>query len=348
MKIVDLFCGAGGMSLGFEEEGFKSVLAVDLWEDAIKTYNFNRKHQTAKCIDIHELDDSYLDSLKSDSKIHGIIGGPPCQGFSSVGKRDENDNRNSLYLEYVRFVEKLTPDFFVLENVKGLLTLANGYYKRDIIDRFNEIGYNVNFQILKASDFGVPQNRQRVFFVGLRRDIFGEGLFFDFPKPYDYKISTAEALSDLPSLSENEHNNIFKSQPNNNYQLKMRNSDFVHNHEITHHTKNTIDIISKVKDGGSILDLDPSFYSVRNYKTTFKRMNSKEPSITIDCGHRNYFHFEENRVPTVRESARLQSFFDSYVFKGSKTSQYVQVGNAVPPLLAKVIATQLKKLYKEI
>lgn len=198
--------------------------------------------------------------------------------------------------------------------------------------------------MLLASDYGVAQNRHRVFFVGLRKDIFGD-TFFEFPEGNPLNsVSTSEALSDLPSLDNGDNSEVYKTEPQNEYQRIMReNSNKITNNDITNHTEQTKNIIAMVPDGGNIKDLPEEYYKVRNYSSAFKRMNSKKPSTTIDCGHRNYFHYKENRVPTVRESARIQSFPDDYFFTGNKTSQYTQVGNAVPVKLAETIALQIKK-----
>ena len=347
-KIIDLFCGAGGFSLGFEHEGFHSVLAIDKWKDAVDTYNYNRKDNCALNIDIHDYTDQKIDALIAKEKVDGIIGGPPCQGFSLVGKRETGDERNSLYLEYVRFVAKIKPSFFILENVKGLLSMENGLYKKDIIKRFGDLGYNVSYKLLRASDYGVPQSRERVIFVGLNRDKFKND-FFDFDKiKKQPMVSTFDALSDLPSLDNGEPSASYRIEPQNSYQKKMRkNCSCLTNNEITHHTDQTINIISKIKDGGNIKDLPEEYYKVRNYNAAFKRMNSKLPSGTIDCGHRNYFHYKENRIPTARESARIQSFPDTYFFTGNKSSQYTQVGNAVPVILAEQIAKAIKEYLEE-
>ncbi|KAB2174512.1 DNA cytosine methyltransferase [Staphylococcus epidermidis] len=343
MKIIDLFSGAGGLSLGFENCGFETVLAIDKWKDAIETFNFNHKEKIGSTIDIHKFTNN--DILKYKRDVIGIIGGPPCQGFSLVGTRDTNDPRNSLYIEYVRFVDQIRPKFFVLENVSGLLSLEKGLFKDDILERFNNLGYNVEYKLLTASDYGVPQSRKRVFFVGLRKDIFND-IYFNFDNlPKANIISTQEAMSDLPKAVNHKNLIEYKTKATNDFQRRMRkNSKGLLNHEITNHTQKTIEIISQVPDGGGIKDLPEELYKIRNYNNAFRRMNSKLPSNTIDCGHRNYFHYEENRVPTVRESARIQSFPDTYVFRGSKTSQYTQVGNAVPPLLSEIIASEIKKL----
>lgn len=337
-KIIDLFCGAGGLSLGFEKAGFEIEFAIDMWEDAIDTYNQNHINKVARCQDIHELTNEYLKSLKG--KITGVIGGPPCQGYSTVGTRDVNDPRNHLYLEYCRVVENVEPEFFVIENVRGLLTLGKGAFKDDIITRFSNLGYNVTYRLVNASDYGVPQNRYRVFFVGIKNKDFV------FPEKFDYKVSSSEAISDLPSLENFDlFSDYYISDPQNSYQKMMReNSTGLLNHEPTKHSEQTKKIIGMIPDGGKISDLPEEYWNIRKYNKAFQRMNSQLPSNTIDTGHRNYFHYAENRVPSVRESARLQSFPDDFIFTGSKTSQYKQVGNAVPPLLAKVIAEAIIKL----
>ena len=341
-NIIDLFCGCGGLSKGFEKAGFNVVAAIDMWEDAVNTYNKNNKDKVAQCEDIHNWDEKYLKKLKEKNKIVGVVGGPPCQGYSTVGTRDVNDPRNHLYKEYCRVVETLDPDFFVIENVKGLTTLSGGAFKDDIINRFSKLGYTVNYEILNAADYGVPQNRYRVFFVGMKNKKY------IFPKKHNKKITTEEALSDLPPLENSEAKTEYLSKPLNDYQKQMRNNSVVlSNHEGTAHSNQTKEIISKIKDGGSIKDLPREFWEVRKYNKAFERMNSKGQSNTVDTGHRNYFHYKENRIPSVRENARLQSFTDDFIFYGSKTSQYKQVGNAVPPFLAYSIAKEIKEQLNE-
>ena len=335
-KIIDLFCGCGGLSRGFELAGFNVCLAIDMWEDAIKTYNYNHKKAIGLCKDIRMLDNNFLDNYKQKHHIVGIIGGPPCQGYSTVGKRDINDDRNYLYLEYCRVVENIQPEFFILENVKGLLTLNEGVFRDDIINRFKKIGYKVVYKVLNAADFGVPQNRQRVFFVGIKNKEF------QFPKEKKNKVSTIEAIGDLENCIDK-----YLIAPQTKYQKIMRkDNNELNNNEKTNHSIQTVNIIKKIPDGGKIKDLDKKYWNIRKYNKAFQRMNSKLPSNTIDTGHRNYFHYKENRIPTVRESARIQSFSDDFIFLGSKTSQYKQVGNAVPPLLAYELAKEVMKQIK--
>lgn len=339
-KIIDLFCGCGGLSRGFENAGFEVKFAIDMWEDAIKTYNHNNPSNVGKCIDIKDIDNEYLENVIKDNDVIGIVGGPPCQGYSTVGTRDVNDPRNHLYLEYCRIVEKLRPEFFVIENVKGLLTLANGAFRDDIVKRFSALGYTVKAKILNAADYGVPQNRQRVFFVGLKKNNF------EFPNTKERKWTCEEALSDMPII--NDKNGMaevmqYRCEAQNEYQKLMReNSTEVINHQITVHSEQTKHIISMIPDGGKIKDLSPEYWDIRKYNKAFERMGSNRQSNTVDTGHRNYFHYSENRIPTVRENARLQSFPDDFKFWGSKTSQYKQVGNAVPPLLAQAVAESIK------
>ena len=336
MKIIDLFCGIGGLSLGFEQAGFEVVSAIDMWDDAIKTFNHNRKEKVAKTISVEEYNDVELPAIVASNRITGIIGGPPCQGFSTVGRRDIDDARNKLYLEFYKAVKIAHPDFFVIENVKGMLTLNKGAFVRDIIERFGPdgLGYSISYKLLNAADYGIPQNRFRVFYVGIK------GKEFVFPEPYGYRLSAKDGISDLLG-SDNTH---YGSEPQNDFQREMR-GDQKHpiNQDYTEHSEQTVRIISMIPDGGNIKSLPPEYWQVRKYNKAFERMSSERPSNTIDTGHRNYFHYAEPRIPTVRESARIQSFPDSFEILGTRGSQYKPVGNAVPPVLARIIAEEIKK-----
>ncbi len=343
MKIIDLFAGVGGLSLGFEQAGFETIASVDIWEDAVETYNHNHKSQVGIVSDIKDFNDHTLPSLLEKHKVTGVVGGPPCQGYSSARLSDRsqrilgiNEERNQLYLEFVRTVKISKPDFFLLENVRGMVSMDKGAFVQDILNRFGALGYTVTFKILNAADYGVPQSRQRVFFVGLKdRE-------FEFPEPQGYVISCKDALSDLPLRAKGSVD--YKVEPKNSFQKKMRKgSKSILNHEETQHSEQTVEIISMVPDGGNIKSLPEKYWQVRKFNKAFQRMNSNLPSLTIDTGHRNYFHYSQNRIPTVRESARIQSFPDKFEFLGSKTSQYKQVGNAVPPLLALALANEISR-----
>lgn len=337
MKIIDLFCGIGGLSLGFEQSGFDVLYAVDMWEDAVKTYNHNRKKEIARVMSVEDFNIDILPGLVATNEVTGIIGGPPCQGFSTVGKRNVEDPRNKMYLEFYKAVKLANPDFFVMENVKGMLTLNKGAFVKDLLERFGEngLGYTISYKLLNAADYGVPQNRYRVFYVGVKNKKF------EFPTPYDYQLTAKDGISDLLH-SDNEH---YGTEPQNDYQRLLRGSQKKPlNQDYTAHTEQTISIISQIPDGGNIKSLPKEFWEVRKYNKAFERMSSQRPSNTIDTGHRNYFHYAEPRIPTLRESARIQSFPDSFEVLGTRGSQYKQVGNAVPPMLAKVIAEKIKSM----
>lgn len=346
MKIIDLFCGIGGLSLGFEQAGFEVVSAVDMWKDAVITYNHNRKEKVAQVISVEDFNDLVLPNvLEQHGHITGIIGGPPCQGFSTVGRRVVDDPRNRMYLEFYKAVKIAKPDFFVIENVKGMLTLNKGAFVKDLLARFGSegvdgekgLGYTISYQLVNAADYGVPQNRYRVFYVGIKNKKF------EFPKPFDYQLTAKDGISDLLH-SDNTH---YGSEPQNDFQRAMRgNQPHPLNQDYTDHSEQTVNIISMIPDGGNIRSLPREYWEVRKYNKAFERMGSFKPSNTIDTGHRNYFHYAEPRIPTCRESARIQSFPDSFEIVGTRGSQYKQVGNAVPPMLANIIAKNIKSILE--
>lgn len=337
---IDLFSGCGGLSLGFEMAGFRGILAIDNWKDALTTYAYNRKETKILCEDLTTLDPFIIKKEYNISDVDVIIGGPPCQGFSVAGKRLIEDERNKLYKSFVNFVNCFRPRAFVMENVPNILNIGNGIVKDSIIKEFENLGYTVNVQVLTASNYGVPQNRRRAVFVGL-----ADGIEFPFPEPYKMeKVTSFEALSDLTedSLADG---SPYPTEPTCYFQHYVRqNSNGVYNHETTLHNDKTKEIIAMVPDGGNYKNLPIEFQQTRKVHIAWTRLCSTKPSITIDTGHRHHFHYKWNRIPTVRESARIQSFPDNYIFLCSKTSQYKQVGNAVPPLMAKAIALQLSKI----
>lgn len=337
-RVLDLFCGCGGLSLGFEMAGFDVVLAIDNWEDALVTYRQNHRHSIALNGDLMTLDPRDVEKEYGLHNISVIIGGPPCQGFSVAGKRIIDDDRNKLYKSFVRFVEHFKPKAFVMENVPNILSIGGGAIKDAIVKDFSELGYKVVYRVLTASDYGVPQNRRRAIFVGLRDKTF------DYPIPNaKEKVTTEEALSDLPENSVTD-GEAYPIPALSDYQKMMRmHTDKLYNHQITIHTPETQRIIAMVPDGGNYKNLPEELWSLRKVHIAWTRMDSKKSCFTIDTGHFHHFHYKFNRVPTVRESARIQSFPDSFVFIGGKGSQLRQVGNAVPPLMAKAIAEQLKK-----
>lgn len=347
LAVLDLFCGAGGLSCGFERAGYDILLGVDNDKMALETFMANHNGAQAICGDITNVHyESDIKPLIGDRKIDVIIGGPPCQGFSLSGPRNFDDPRNKLYLSYIRLVEEIRPKAFVIENVPGLVALFNGEVKDNIISRFSDMGYSVQYKILCAADYGVPQSRKRVVFVGMKNPDH----HFSYPEA-DKSIVTCEmALADLPPLVDTlgEERQDYITPPQNDYQKTMRqHSTSVHNHIAATHSEKVQRIISLVPDGGNYKDLPEEYRNSRNFHVAWTRFASKKPAPTIDTGHRHHFHYKYNRVPTVRECARIQSFPDNFVFLGNKTQQFRQVGNAVPPLMAQRIADQLAKALEE-
>ena len=339
-KVLDLFCGAGGLSLGFRNAGFEIVGGVEWDNAAMETHRQNFKSKFEYCGDIKKITDEEI--LRELQGVDVIIGGPPCQGFSSANRheKEENDPRNQLFFEYIRFVKLLKPRVFVIENVKEILTKNNGYAKNRIIEITSELGYNVNVEIVLASDYGVPQNRRRAIFVGVRNDI---GARFDFRNlvRVERPVTVYDAIGDI-CYPEREINNAFLDY--------ARDYDELRNHDVVFPNSKVIERMKHVPQGGNWKDVPAELWDTQRdnrHSSAYRRLRFDEPSITIDTGHMNYFHPVEHRVPTVRESARLQSFPDSFVFCGNKGEQFRQVGNAVPPLLSKAIGDEIMMILEE-
>lgn len=338
-NVLDLFCGCGGLSLGFEKAGFDISLGIDIWAEALKTFEKNHNKSKILCGNLSEILPSYIEEKYLKKGVDIIIGGPPCQGFSISGKRDVNDPRNKLYQSFVTYVEYFKPQAFVMENVPNLVSMNKGRVKNEIIKEFENIGYTVSYKILTASDFGVPQNRKRVFFIGL----LDPSNKFTFPIETHLlgKITSYQAISDLPEL-EVINGADYEINAEGIYQEAIRiNSKGIYNHQVTKHTDKTKQTIALVPDGKNYKSLPVELQRIRKVNIAWTRLNSKKPSFTIDTGHRHHFHYKFNRIPTVREAARIQSFPDNFIFHGTKTAQEKQVGNAVPPMLSEVIANEL-------
>ena len=357
---VDLFSGAGGLSRGFMDAGYDVVLGVDFDDAALTTFKANHgKSETLK-LDLfnHENIDVIVGKLKDKgigkNELDVLIGGPPCQGFSIAGPRNMNDERNRLYLAMVKLAEKLKPKVILLENVPGMIHTNGGIGAKRIIGDFACIGYNMVPQLMYAPDFGVPQIRKRVFFVGLRD---GEKEF-EFPKPKvmpeDY-VTCKDAIDDLPTLQlesgeiiYGEEEQDYLTEPRTEYQRLMRkNSVVVRNHIGSIPIAKTQKMISLIPEGKNYKALPEEYKGMYKYHEALTRYNSQKPSLTINTGHRSHFHYKWNRIPTVRESARLQSFPDDFIFYGNKSEQYRQVGNAVPPMLGQVVAEAILPYLKD-
>ena len=341
MNAIDLFCGCGGLSYGFECAGVDILLGIDNDAMALKVFENNHKNAKSICGDITQIGYKEIKEVIGDKSVDLIIGGPPCQGMSLSGPRKFDDPRNKLYLSYIRLVEEIKPKAFVIENVPGLVSLFKGQIKDSIIERLTDLGYKVDYRILCAADYGVPQSRKRVVFVGMQDQFFNFGSIIK-----EDTVTCEMALSDLPPLISSLGDDIqeYETIPQNDYQKRMRkNSNSVQNHIAAAHSDKVKDIIALVPDGGNYKDLPEEYRNTRNFHVAWTRFRSDKPAPTIDTGHRHHFHYKYNRVPTVRECARLQSFPDDFIFEGNKTQQFRQVGNAVPPIMAEAIAKALLK-----
>ncbi|MDZ5507818.1 DNA (cytosine-5-)-methyltransferase [Staphylococcus capitis] len=321
MNYVDLFAGAGGFSLGFEQAGFENIFSVEFDSNIAKTYEKNFPKNKMIVSDIKELNNNKIIDLVKDIDVDVVIGGPPCQGFSLAGKIGRTfveDERNSLFKEFVRMVEVIKPKIFVMENVARMLSHNKGNTIIEIKEAFENIGYIVNYKVLQAADYSVPQKRSRIFIVGTMKKIF------HFPLPHNKVINVKEAIDDLPILKSGEHSNI-------------------PNHFAMNHSEQMLKKMSYVTDGGNREmipeELRPKSGDIRKYI----RYDSTKPSVTITGDMRKVFHYSQNRALTSRELARLQSFPDDFIFVGSSISVQQQIGNAVPPNLAYEVAKMVRQ-----
>lgn len=351
--VLDLFCGCGGISKGYELAGFKIIGGIDFNKDATNTFQHNFKDAKVYCTDITTISDQEIEDNYSGVDV--IVGGPPCQGFSSANRwqREAEDPRNKLFFQYLRFVEKLSPKVVMIENVRGLLTRDNGYAKNRINELLTQMGYSVNMMVLDASEYGVPQNRNRAIVVGIRQDF--KQKTFDFNSLLKLpKVTVEDAIGELFEFEHSDpQKRKLKKKPNSEYRKYLRRKDNqVLDHDIVYPAQKVQDRIAFVPQGGNWQNVPVEMWP-RNrenrHSSAYKRLKVDAQSCTIDTGnaHSNYFHPLYNRIPSIRESARLQSFPDDFEFTGPRGSRYKQVGNAVPPLLAKAVAIQIMKILNE-
>jgi len=326
INYIDLFSGAGGMSLGFDQVGFNNIFSIDIEPRFCETYKTNFPKHNLIQKDISKLSNEEIKSLIGNKNIDVIIGGPPCQGFSmagNIGRKFIDDSRNQLFREFARIVEIVQPSYFVMENVARLFTHNKGETKKEIIELFKKMNYNVDCKVVNTADFGIPQVRNRVLFIGNR---ISNTIVFP-TKTIDKPISIKEAIDKLPKLKSGEKSKI----PNH---ISMK------------HSEQMLEKMKYVSDGGNRNEIPelirPKSGDVRKYI----RYKSTEPSVCVTGDMRKIFHYSQNRALTVRELATLQSFPLDFIFKGSTISQQQQVGNSVPPILAKEIALTIKKMMK--
>ena len=386
--MLDLFSGAGGMAEGFLQAGFSIPYASDISEQAKETYT-NRHKKLGHDIKFFQGDINELKTLENLKEFLGndlnsidvVTGGPPCQGFSLAGRRDENDTRNKLIHSYIEVLETVKPKYFVMENVLGILSaeisnfdgLADIYENMKLTDilekEFKHIGYShVIRKVMDASRYGVPQKRMRVIFLGTRDDIYPK---LKHPEPTSNLLNSAKsAIEDLESIGIGKQVLQYNKPISSNYQLESRQgrtpskngisieSTCLYNHETSRHTAIVIERFKNLKSGENIRNMLARLSPEQAKKLATKKNNCKkviadQPSPTVLTLPDDLVHYKNNRIMTVREMARLQSFDDSFEFLGKRTTggdrrkcetpQYTLVGNAIPPLLAKAIGDEIMK-----
>ncbi len=368
---VDLFCGAGGLSLGAKLAGFRVGAALDIDPNVCATYAANFPDTPLLRADIREISPSDILRRLPGRRIDVLAAGPCCQGFSTHGKRDRNDPRNFLFREFMRLVRDIQPPWVLMENVKGLLTYDRGWYRNMICDAFRRCGYRVEVKILNAADYGVPQRRERIFFLATNTNDT-----IEFPSPrhcpadqvqilgLERYVAVTDAIGDLPSLGISGSSKKYSNPPTSSFQRYCRKGS----KELTlHHAKEVSDyamsIIRRIECGEGIRSLPPEtlpkrFHRMRKISsgafrrdctTLYYRLCPEKPSYTITCFFTNvssgpFVHPSQNRALTPREAARLQSFPDSFVFLPPKINH--QIGNAIPPLLGKAVTDTLMEKLK--
>ena len=348
MIVGDLFAGVGGMSHGFKMAGFDIAFAVEFDKEIAHAYKKNHKDTDVFAEDITQIDVVKLH--EKHPRIDVIIGGPPCQGFSQKGKRlSIDDPRNFLFKQYVRFVEEFRPKYFVLENVPNIITTSNGYFKDQIIQEFEKLGYKVTYGVLKAVDFGVPQDRQRAIFLGQ----LGE-LEISLPQSNGIRTTVKDAIYDLPFIGSGEgtEESAYDKEPISDFAKEMRkNATVLHNHVATSHSKLALERLALIPKGAGKEVLPAEHRTKSIYSGTWCRLIEDGVATTITTrfdtpSSGRFTHPILNRCVTVREAARLQTFPDDFIFYGTKTVQMKEVGNAVPPFLAREIARTIAKNEK--
>lgn len=340
---VELFSGAGGMSIGAELSGVEIKMGIELDKYASETFAYNHSNATIINNDIRN-----VESINIKTKLPKILfGGPPCQGFSKSNKRTRHreNPKNWLFEEFARLSEQWKPDWIVLENVQGLVSTEGGIFLEQILERFKKIGYTLSYKVLNAKDYGVPQKRERLFIIGSLHNIE-----YKFPEPEKKIITVKDALIDLPDLLNGNTKDVcsYKDETSSFYTQQLRNN-------LTECTNNLVSknndlVINRYKyipQGGNWKDIPETLMKTytdhtRCHSGIYHRLSEKEPSVVIGNYRKNMLiHPWQDRGLSVREAARLQSFPDSFIFKGFLGNQQQQVGNAVPPLLAKAIFKKL-------
>ncbi|MBQ7573770.1 MAG: DNA cytosine methyltransferase [Clostridia bacterium] len=349
-NVIDLFSGVGGLSYGFSKlPQFKILVANEIEKDIATAYSLNHPNVQMLNCDINNLTKEMVEKVLQGRKVDLVIGGPPCQSYSTLGKR-QMDERANLFMQYKRVLKILQPKAFVFENVIGLLSMDKGKLFGQIRAEFEELGYELKYQVLDAVNFGVPQHRERVILVGFKgfnnftypTPTHGEGL-----KPY---VTLNDAIGDLPALKSGEEKNTYIKGITNEFLEFVRDNSLntIVEHIAPKNGAHLIKIMQTLKDGQSKDDLPKDIRPKSGYGNTYAKLWWNKPSTTIT---RNFacpsssrcIHPRDSRAMSIREGARLQSFPDNYKFYGSDNMKRLEIGNAVPPLLSIAIAKQMLK-----
>lgn len=364
-KVIDLFAGVGGLSYGFaHDDEFEILAANEILEPMAQAYSSN--HPSVRMYN-KDIKDFSLNDLTTDLGIKAgdidiVVGGPPCQAYSTVGKRLADDPRGKLFQEYYRILKELHPKIFVFENVKGLLSMHGGDLIKAIISLFESIGYHIQMRVLNAADYGTPQIRERVILVGTL-----DTRPFKYPKPthYDAKlgdpadpsmkpyVTLGEALGDLPSMKTGEHATKYACEPQNEYQRLMRANapEELQEQEVPKNNAKLIAIMEALPDGGTPKDIPEELRPNSGFANCYCRLWWNRPSTTITrnlgCpSSSRCIHPRDPRPLSTREGARLQGFPDDYIFCGNRGDKHLQIGNAVPTFLSIAIKNSVKSYLK--
>ena len=348
-NVIDLFAGVGGLSYGFSHiSNFDIILANEIEPDIAKAYSLNHSNVNMLNCDIASLTESKLKECLKDKQIDLVVGGPPCQSYSTLGKR-QMDDRANLFMQYKRILKILNPKAFVFENVVGLLSMDGGKLFLKIQKEFESIGYILKYKVLNAVDYGVPQLRERVILVGMKntnnfeypKPTHGDGL-----KPY---VTLKDAIGDLPKIKSGESSDKYLNENSNDFiDFVRKDNDILTEHSAPKNGQHLIRIMETLKDGESKDDLPDDIRPKSGYGNTYAKLWWEKPSTTIT---RNFacpsssrcIHPRDSRAMSIREGARLQSFPDDYIFYGSDGMKRLEIGNAVPPLLSIAIAKEVLK-----
>ncbi len=348
---VDIFSGAGGLSLGAEMAGINVRYAVEINKSASETFALNHPHANVLCKDIKEVK---LQDFSCPGEVFVVMGGPPCQGFSMSNTRNRTmDNpKNHLFKEFVRLVKELNPVWFIFENVWGITNIEHGDIVPEIAKCFEDLGYRVSYKVLWAHEYGVPQKRNRFFMVGNR-----DGIVYDFPKPFDYEVTVRDAIEDLPVLHNGSSDEklpyrLSKDKASKYARLMRGRLRLSRQNYVSLNNNLVIKRYSHIPQGGNWRDIPEELMinyadKSRCHSGIYRRLKYDAPSVVISNYRKSMLiHPEQDRGLSVREAARIQSFPDNFIFKGPISHIQQQIGNAVPPLLAKAVVEQILSYYK--